>query len=197
MRETGLSEKLIIITTFIISEISLLGCIYATDSFLKTISYVITLLVIVGCLDWIKEFISHFSRWKNWVNLKKEIKISLVAEIMLISIFIFAGFGIYRSVEFAQPFESRIMSLTCLALGASISWISAKYYHFRSKSVLRRDVAELENRYDRVMNGLELSRIVEFDRNENGDAVGMVLRLSESPNAGIKVSDSSVKLIIK
>ena len=79
-----------------------------------------------------------------------------------------------------------VLALVGLIVGAVITWCVAHKYYVKAGEDLRKEASELRKLNVLILRGMEESGLVKFNRDENGNPVGLVIELSVSDGIVVK-----------
>jgi hypothetical protein len=76
-----------------------------------------------------------------------------------------------------------IYILAAVFVGAIIAWLASRYYYVRVGKDLERETSELIQKINLILRGMEEGGLIEWTKDEQGNAKGIVRKSSGSINA--------------
>jgi len=76
--------------------------------------------------------------------------------------------------------EIVFLTLIGVVIGSAITWVVAHKYYVKASEKLRKEASELRNLNVLILRGMEEAGFAKFNRDKNGNPVGLVLKISAS-----------------
>jgi len=75
-----------------------------------------------------------------------------------------------------------VLNLVFLFVGAAITFLVSRYYYKRASEDLMKKASKLIKKIDLILRAMEEAGAVEWNKDEQGNIIGIVLKLSGSIN---------------
>ncbi|MFX0090797.1 MAG: hypothetical protein ACFFBD_03455 [Candidatus Hodarchaeota archaeon] len=89
---------------------------------------------------------------------------------------------------------SLVTNLISIAVGALVTWKVADWYYKRASKDLVKEAGDLRSLNTTILRAFENAGFAELNRDENGNIVGLVLKLSGKIRAVSKTSDAELTI---